>query len=125
MDISLAIAQLQETTEKCSDITYKNSTNNYENVKFEITIESRIKSDISSFDYQNNTDAFSSGMEETSSLKTFSLFTLRSNTSEPSEQNSESSSVTPLFQGSKYVFYDDNGKKFIITMLILKRKKKN
>ncbi|GFU56696.1 hypothetical protein TNCV_1822271 [Trichonephila clavipes] len=53
-------------------------------------------------------------MEETSSLKTLSPFTLRSNFSEPSEQSSKSSSVTPLVQGSKYVFYDDNGKKFII-----------
>ncbi|GFR13991.1 hypothetical protein TNCT_726781 [Trichonephila clavata] len=53
-------------------------------------------------------------MEETSSLKSLSPITLRSNISEPSGQSSESSSVVPLVQGSKYVFYDDNGKKFII-----------
>ncbi|GFY10976.1 hypothetical protein TNCV_1124971 [Trichonephila clavipes] len=52
--------------------------------------------------------------KETSSLKTFSLFTLRSNISKPLEQSSKSSSLAPLVQGSKYVLYDDNGKKFII-----------
>ncbi|GFR02023.1 hypothetical protein TNCT_169311 [Trichonephila clavata] len=113
MDISLAIALLEKSTEKCYEITDNNSSNNYETVKFEPTIECRIKPDILGFDSQNNT-AFSSGMEETSALKTFSTFTLRSNTSQPLEQSSDSSSVTPLVQGSKYVFYDDNGRKFII-----------
>ncbi|GFR04926.1 hypothetical protein TNCT_464401 [Trichonephila clavata] len=114
MDISLAIARLEESTEKCSGITDNISTNNYENVKSETTIEGQIKSSISILDNQINTDAFSSGMEETSSSKTFYPFSLQSNVSEPSEQSSKSSSVTPLVQGSKYIFYDDNGKKFII-----------
>ncbi|GFQ82458.1 hypothetical protein TNCT_341331 [Trichonephila clavata] len=114
MDISVAIAQLDETTEKCSEITDNKSTYNYENVKFETTIEGQIKSNILILDSQIYTDSFSSRMEETSSSKTFSPFTLRSNIFEPSEQSSESSSVTPLVQSSKYVFYDDNGKKFII-----------
>ncbi|GFR11741.1 hypothetical protein TNCT_572701 [Trichonephila clavata] len=71
-------------------------------------------SNISILDNQNNTNAFSSEMEEISSLKTLSPLTLRSNISEPSEQSSESSCVTHLVQGSKYVFYDDNGEKFVI-----------
>ncbi|GFV39036.1 hypothetical protein TNCV_966011 [Trichonephila clavipes] len=114
MDISPAVAQLEETTEKCFEITDNNSINNYENVKFGTTSEGRINSDISISDIQNNTDSLSSEMKETNSLKTFSPFTLQSNISEPSEQSSESSFATPLVQGSKYVFYDDNGKKFII-----------
>ncbi|GFY72279.1 hypothetical protein TNIN_483651 [Trichonephila inaurata madagascariensis] len=63
-------------------------------------------------------------MEETSSLKTFSPFTLRSNISEPSEQSSKISSVTPLVQGSKYIFYDDNGKKFIIDNVAFEEEEK-
>ncbi|GFY39480.1 hypothetical protein TNIN_335451 [Trichonephila inaurata madagascariensis] len=90
------------------------SVNNYKNVNFGATIKGRIKSDSPIFDSQNNTNVFSSGMEETSSLKTFSPFTLTRNISEPSEQCSESSSVAPLVQFSKYVFYDDNEKQFII-----------
>ncbi|GFR13677.1 hypothetical protein TNCT_22531 [Trichonephila clavata] len=73
--------------------------------------EGRIKSDNSIIDKQKDIDAFLRGLEE---INSFSLFPLRSNISETSEQSSESSSVTPLVQGSKYVFYDDNGKKFII-----------
>ncbi|GFU56692.1 hypothetical protein TNCV_1822251 [Trichonephila clavipes] len=114
MDMLLAIAQLEKETEKRSEITDNKSNNNYKNVKFESIIEDRIKSDISIPDNQNNIEAFSSGMEETSSLKTYSSFTLRTNISESSEQSSKNSSVTSLVQGSKYVFYDDNGKKFII-----------
>ncbi|GFV23655.1 hypothetical protein TNCV_5108411 [Trichonephila clavipes] len=87
----------------------RNGPKNYENAKFKITIEGRIKPDSSTLHNQNKTDASSSGMEETSSLKTFFLFTLRSNISEPSEQSSESSSVTSLVQGTKYEFHDDNG----------------
>ncbi|GFQ99492.1 hypothetical protein TNCT_573461 [Trichonephila clavata] len=114
MDISLAIVQLEEATEKCFEITDNKSTNNYENVKFETATEGQINSDISILNNQINSDTFSSGMEETSSFKTFSPFTLRSNISEPSRQSSQSSSVTQLVQGSKYIFYDDNGRKFII-----------
>ncbi|GFY41974.1 hypothetical protein TNIN_313031 [Trichonephila inaurata madagascariensis] len=114
MDISLAIGQLEETTENCSEITDNKSTNNYKTVEFETAMVDRIKSDISILDNQQNTDAFSSGMENTSSLKKFSPFTLRNNISEPSKHSSRSSSETPLVQGTKYVLYDDNGKKFTI-----------
>ncbi|GFW50565.1 hypothetical protein TNCV_2888681 [Trichonephila clavipes] len=114
MDASLAIGQLKETTENCSEITDNKSTNNYKTVEFQTTTEGRIKSDISILDNQQNTDAFSNGMEDASSLKKFSPFILRNNISEPLEHSSQSSSETPLVQGTKYLFYDDNGKKFII-----------
>ncbi|GFV70204.1 hypothetical protein TNCV_2553481 [Trichonephila clavipes] len=114
MDTSLAIAQSKETLEKCSKITDNNSTNNIKTVKFETTMEGRMKSDNSIFDNQQNTNAFSSGMEHTSSVNKISPFTVRNKISEPSEKSSESSSGSPLVQGSKYTFYDDNGKKFTI-----------
>ncbi|GFY42525.1 hypothetical protein TNIN_285321 [Trichonephila inaurata madagascariensis] len=88
--------------------------NNYKNVNLVATVEGRIKSDVSILENQKNTDAFSSRIEETRSLKTFSLFTLRSNIFKPLEQSSERSFVAPLVQGSKYVLYNDNGKNFIM-----------
>ncbi|GFT97173.1 hypothetical protein TNCV_3858311 [Trichonephila clavipes] len=114
MDISLAIAQSEETTEKCSKITDIKSTDNIKTVEFETTMEGLMKSDNSIFDNRQNTNAFLSGMEHTSSLKKISPFTLQSKISEPSEKSPKSPSGSPLVQGSKYALYDDNGKKFII-----------
>ncbi|GFW81256.1 hypothetical protein TNCV_376041 [Trichonephila clavipes] len=114
IDISLVIAQRKETTEKFSESTDNKSTDNYENVKFETTIETRFKSDTSSIDIQQSTYAISSEIEETNSSKKLSPFTLRNNVSDSSDQSSENSCVTPLVQGSKYLFYDDYGEKFII-----------
>ncbi|GFQ71551.1 hypothetical protein TNCT_483141, partial [Trichonephila clavata] len=105
---------LEETIKNCIEIANNISANNYENIEFETATGCEIESDHSILDYQQNITAISSEVKENRCLKKISPFTLRSTISEPLEPNSENSSATPVVQRSKYVFYVDNGKKFII-----------
>ncbi|GFY48557.1 hypothetical protein TNIN_229261 [Trichonephila inaurata madagascariensis] len=57
---------------------------------------------------------FQTEWKERDFLKKLSSFTLRSNSSEPSDQSSENSSVIPMIQNSKYLFYDYIEKKLIV-----------
>ncbi|GFT94871.1 hypothetical protein TNCV_1471801 [Trichonephila clavipes] len=61
-----------------------------------------------------NTNAFSSGIDDTKSFKKFSPFTQRNNIPGVMEQTSAHFAETPLAKYSKYEFCDDNGGKFII-----------
>ncbi|GFQ71663.1 hypothetical protein TNCT_3341 [Trichonephila clavata] len=97
--------------EKNVDYHTDESTNNYENFKLQSITEGQIKSDNSIIDKQKNIEAFLRGLE---TINYFSPFPLRSNISEPPKRSSQSPSTSPLVQSSKYLFYDNNGKKFII-----------
>ncbi|GFW30028.1 hypothetical protein TNCV_1593461 [Trichonephila clavipes] len=108
MNLYLAIPQLKEKHENFPGIADKLSRN-YEDVEFEITREVQIKSDDSITFNNQNTNALSTGMDKTRSLKKISPLTQRSNISGTSEQISALSAKTTLVKRTKYTFYGENG----------------
>ncbi|GFQ87368.1 hypothetical protein TNCT_498691 [Trichonephila clavata] len=109
MNLPLAITQLELNLENFPEIDDNHLFQNFKDDEFEITREA------DSIIYNNqNTETFSTGMNEARSSKNFSPVTQRSNTSASSEQISTPSSETTLVKGTEYTFYDDNGNKFII-----------
>ncbi|GFR07226.1 hypothetical protein TNCT_572741 [Trichonephila clavata] len=109
MNLPLAGTQLELNLENFPEIDDNHLFQNFKDDEFEITREA------DSIIYNNqNTETFSTGMNEARSSKNFSPVTQRSNTSASSEQISTPSSETTLVKGTEYTFYDDNGNKFII-----------
>ncbi|GFR17017.1 hypothetical protein TNCT_610191 [Trichonephila clavata] len=109
MDLPLAITQLELKLKNFPGIADNYLLQSFKDDEFEITTE-----DVSIINNNQNTETFSTGMNETRSSKKFSPVTQRSNTSASSEQISTPSSETTLVKGTEYTFYDDNGNKFII-----------
>ncbi|GFR13388.1 hypothetical protein TNCT_671211 [Trichonephila clavata] len=109
MNLPLAITQLELKLENFPEIDDNNLFQNFKDDEFEITREA-----VSIINNNQNTETFSTGMNEARSSKNFSPVTQRSNTSGSSEQISTPSSETTLVRGTVYTFYDDNGNKFII-----------
>ncbi|GFR32498.1 hypothetical protein TNCT_208181 [Trichonephila clavata] len=107
MNLSRAIYILEEKFENFSEIADDKLSRTYEDTKFEITREVQIKSEDSTINNNQNTDSFSTGMDEARSLKKFSSFTQRNNKSGSSEPISALSSETTLVKGTQYTFYDD------------------
>ncbi|GFQ90347.1 hypothetical protein TNCT_220741 [Trichonephila clavata] len=121
--MNLSLTQLEEKLENFPEIADNNSSQNCENVEFEITTELQTKSDDSIINNIQNTVAFSTGMDETA-MEKFSPFAQRSNISKTSEQVSMLISETSLFESSKYTFYDDNGKTFFLDNADFEEEKK-
>ncbi|GFQ76017.1 hypothetical protein TNCT_427141 [Trichonephila clavata] len=114
MNISHANTQPEEKFEIIAEIADNESIQTYEDNEINTTKEEENMSGISAISIHENMEAFSSGMDKTKSFKKFSRFTQRSIISGPTEQTSAHSTETTLAKYSKYVFYDDNGEKFII-----------
>ncbi|GFY60814.1 hypothetical protein TNIN_170981 [Trichonephila inaurata madagascariensis] len=111
MNISLAISQLEEKVEKCSVIADNKLIEKLEDVGVENTIKGPMKSDTA---YNQNKDGISNGIDTTRSFKKFSPLTKRTNISETSEHISALSSETNMAKGTKFPFFDNNAKIFII-----------
>ncbi|GFR04762.1 hypothetical protein TNCT_193511 [Trichonephila clavata] len=114
ISISLASTQQKEKAELSVEIAENKTIQNYNNDEIDTTKEDRMVSDVSDISIPEDTDAFSSGMDKTRSIKKFTPFTQPSNISGLTEQTSVNFTETPLSKYSKYEFYDDNGDKFII-----------
>ncbi|GFQ66726.1 hypothetical protein TNCT_576421 [Trichonephila clavata] len=114
ISISLANTQPKEKVELSVEIAENKTIQNYNDDEIDTTKEDAIVSDVSDISIPEDTDAFSSGMDKTRSIKKFTPFTQRSNISGQTEQTSVNFTETPLSKYSKYEFYDDNGDKFII-----------
>ncbi|GFT94985.1 hypothetical protein TNCV_1472731 [Trichonephila clavipes] len=111
---SLAITEPKEKVEMSSEIAGDKTIQNYDDSEIDKTKEDQIMPDISPINIYEDTDAFSSGMNKTSSFKKFSPFNQRNNISEPMKQTSANFIEAPLTKYSKYIFYDGNEEKFII-----------
>ncbi|GFY49881.1 hypothetical protein TNIN_418881 [Trichonephila inaurata madagascariensis] len=94
VNLSQEITQQKEKLQKCSENADSRLTENYEDSELEISTVGQMKS--------------------VSSFKKLSPFVQQRSITETSEQISALSSETTLVQGNQYIFYDDNGEKFII-----------
>ncbi|GFY27424.1 hypothetical protein TNCV_2070441 [Trichonephila clavipes] len=111
INLSQEIIQQVEKLRKCSENADGRLTENYEDAELETPTVGQMKSGVN---IQQNIDVSFSELDTASSFKKFSPFVQRNNITETSEQISALSSETTLVQGTQYIFYDDNGEKFII-----------
>ncbi|GFQ87931.1 hypothetical protein TNCT_84551 [Trichonephila clavata] len=114
MNNSVVITNPEEKIEISADISDNKSILDEVN-EIDATKKDEKISDISTISIYESTNALSSGIDKTRSIKKFTPFTM-DNISGPTEQTSaHSTEIThTLAKFSKYVFSDDKGDEFII-----------